>query len=577
MCDSPLRPHSYTYSSNFAITFSYAFEIIIKFAPSEIFEYFFTKMGQDVLEVRVQRNSDQDNSRPEHHIIPSKSIEGWASYLPSWAPSPGSTRPKKDSGHHSSQQDQVADARYKDIAGFCNPWPSWYKPTLKDTWEALQWGQDIDPCIGLAASHLSSLPPPKPDQRRLPNFSNIDDWPNSTAAQAAQLLQLEKPDFAFDSSISRAKVTWIGHAGVLVQLASLTEDGDPIRLLFDPIFSMRCSPTQLAGPIRTYPPPCDIHSLPQIDLIFISHNHYDHLDYDTIMTLWQNNKDRLRFIVPLANLQWFVDSGIPADRVTELDWWEAAHISYPGTESSILKITCTPAQHSSGRAINDANSTLWCSWFLDYLHQKPYRIFFAGDTGYQFHDSLAWPPRLPPSEAATDSSSQSKVTVASHDRDDEEDKKYPACPGFAEIRSRLGRPDLLLLPIAVGATYQYVRSFVWLPDSISPFPRHSLGLTAVTHMPPWDAVRVLRVMTAPSSGDVGDEADGGREEPAVAIAIHWGTFVSDPVDVLKTLGQLEWACDEHAVRFGRSLPADDNGMRSQTCFLALNHGQSISV
>jgi len=294
----------------------------------------------------------------------------------------------------------------------------------------------------------------------------------------------------------------------------------------------------------------------------ISHNHYDHLDYDTIMTLWKVNRQCIRFLVPLGNRQWFIDCGIEQDRVTELDWWEVACIAPLAVETGpqILKITCTPSQHNSGRSGADADVTLWSSWYLEHSQAsgKPYRIYFAGDSGYQFHESPGWPP--PPSTGAQ------RDRIASQVDDDSPKAKNPVCPAFKQIATRLGSPHLLLLPVAVGATYDYFRSFVPVPDSISPIPRHSAGVTAHNHMPPWDAVRILRVMTENAAPD---------ETPAVAIAIHWGTFVIESVEVLKTLGQLEWACDAHGVRFARSLEGNDRETTPR--FLALDHGQSVTT
>ncbi|KAK3693025.1 beta-lactamase superfamily domain-containing protein [Podospora appendiculata] len=532
--------------------------------------------------VRVERNSPpvsknappSNPPHPPHHVIPVPSIisrasSGWASYLPSWDPSPAETRPA---------------ATKQAIAGFRNPWPSWHKPTHAEIWDSLQWGEDDDPCIELAASHLSGVPAPPypPDKTKLPHFSDVDDWPNSTGAKAARLLSIQDPDFSFTTTTTtltptqptpKAKATWLGHAGILVQLPPLTPSSRPIRCLFDPIFSMRCSPSQTAGPIRSYPSPCEVHALPPIDAVIISHNHYDHLDYDTIKSIWQHHSPTVHFFVPLNNRSWFATCGIPLDRVTELDWWESAHLTSPDTTitsgSSSLKIWCTPAQHSSGRAGNDANCTLWSSWYLEHLPAggagKPYRVYFAGDTGYQFHGLPSWPP-----------APNSKST---NNPDDDDDQTSPPCPAFAEIRTRLGPPHLLLLPVAVGATYAYLRSLVPLPDWISPFPRHRPGLAAATHMPPWDAVRVLNVMAGSRGGVKGGDEDeeDEREEGPVAIAMHWGTFVTEPVGVLKTLGELEWACTSQGVRFARSLEGTeaDGLSRKQPCFLAVNHGQSV--
>ncbi|KAK3333013.1 beta-lactamase superfamily domain-containing protein [Cercophora scortea] len=541
------------------------------------------------LNVRVERitsptsktASPSNPPQPPHHVIPAPSLlskatssSGWASYLPSWDPSPAETRPA---------------ATKREVAGFRNPWPSWRKPTRTEVWDSMQWGEDEDPCIALATSHLSDMPaPPSPqDKTKLPRFSDIDDWPNSTGAKAARLLSIQDPDFSFTTpaqSTPKAKATWLGHAGVLVQLLPLAPSSRPIRCLFDPIFSMRCSPSQAAGPIRSYPPPCEVRDLPPIDAVMISHNHYDHLDFDTIKSIWEHHSSTVHFFVPLNNRPWFVTCGIPLDRVTELDWWESAHLTSPNTPTTTtasLKIWCTPAQHSSGRSGNDANCTLWSSWYLEHLPSasKPYRVFFAGDTGYQFHGSPSWPPAPPTSKPNNPNPNKDMK-----DKDDDNNKTSPPCPAFAEIRTRLGTPHLLLLPVAVGATYAYLRSLVPLPDWISPVPRHSPGLAAATHMPPWDAARVLNVMAGKESTVEGrDEEEEEKEEGAVAIAMHWGTFVTEPVGVLKTLGELEWACAAQGVRFARSLEGldgDEDGMSGsgrELCFLAVNHGESVSL
>ncbi|KAK3315996.1 beta-lactamase superfamily domain-containing protein [Apodospora peruviana] len=471
-------------------------------------------------------------------------------------------------------------------ASFRNPWPSWHSPTRAEVWEHLSWGEDQDQCIQLATSHLSDVPasPTPPEKAQRPQFGDITNWPDSNGAKAARLLSIEKPDFSFNQpGDPRAKVTWLGHASMLVQFPPLDQDKpgvQPVRCLFDPMFSMRCSPSQNAGPIRSYPPPCQVDDLPPIDAVFISHNHFDHLDYDTIQAIWKSNVDTVRFFVPLRNAEWFMTScGIPETNVTEMDWWDCAHLAAPSSTVSgavprMMKIWCTPAQHNSGRSgPSDANCTLWSSWYIEYRDPRrdSYRLFFAGDTGYQFHSSPAWPPS--PNRPYDDQA---------------DDGKFPACPAFAEIRDKLGQPDLLLMPISVGSTFSYLRSFVPLPDWISPFPRHSMGLTAANHMPPWDAVRVVKLMTEQSRDGSKEAVRRPQEKQTLAIAMHWGTFVTDPLEVMKTLGQLEWACKQQGLRFARLLPSSEqprDGVNEKgpdlakdeeaPCFLALNHGQSI--
>ncbi|KAL2021665.1 hypothetical protein VTK56DRAFT_6757 [Thermocarpiscus australiensis] len=536
-----------------------------------------TSPGVKMLAIRALTKFEPAANPPDHHIVSigtSTANLSWNSYLPPWAPSPKRIRSSLGAG---------------EIVGFRNPWSSSHKATLSEIWNSLQWGEGNDPCVQLAASHLvDATPSDKPDPNRLPRFSDINDWPDSPGAKAARLLRIEEPGFSFhpepdscSTSDIRAKVTWLGHASVLVQLPPIAEkEGRPVRCLFDPIFSMRCSGSQSAGPIRSYPPPCNVQDLPLIDAVFISHNHYDHMDYDTIMAVWRQSREFVRFFVPLGNKKWLLDWGIAEHRVVEMDWWDSVQLNHPASSSGkAIKLWCTPAQHNSWRAGVDANSALWSSWCVEYLapNNPPYRVFFAGDTGYQFHDSPSWPP-------------------SPGQRDDDvpaEDEKFPACPAFAEIRDRIGPPHLLLLPVSVGATFAYLRSFVPLPNAINPFPRHSAGVSAAKHMPPWDAVRVLKVMTETGSGEGGN----GTEDavPVVAVAMHWGTFVTDPVEVLRTLGQLEWACRRHDVRFARSWPgsgcvgkgdsdaADGSSetgesiRASKPWFLALNHGQSVCI
>ncbi|KAK0616674.1 Metallo-hydrolase/oxidoreductase [Immersiella caudata] len=444
---------------------------------------------------------------------------------------------------------------------FRNPWPSWHKPTPAQVWNNLEWGdRGPDACVDLATSHLSDIVAPTnpPAVNKRPNFTDIARWPDSTSAKAARLLGIDDPDFTLPKTQGNAKVTWLGHAGVLVQLPPRTRSASSrsINCVFDPIFSTRSSPSKNFGPIRTYPPPCTVEALPPLDAVFISHNHYDHLDTDSIKSIWTHHHRTVRFFAGLGNKQWFLDTGIPSDRILDLDWWDSAQLTSPSSPDT-LRVWCTPSQHSSGRSGSEVNSTLWASWTLEYHapDATPYRVFFAGDTGYRFHEDPAWPPP-PPAGARWDSLDSVEVV-----KDEDEDAKYPACPAFEEIRGRIGAPNLLLLPISVGATYSYLRSLVYLPDWMSPVPWHSPGVTAANHMPAWDAVRVMNLMT------------GG--EPAVAVGMHWGTFVPDPMEVLRTLGQLEWACVKQGVKFGRDLGAE--GAEKGKWFLALNHGQSVCL
>ncbi|MBT3251487.1 MAG: MBL fold metallo-hydrolase [Candidatus Marinimicrobia bacterium] len=185
-----------------------------------------------------------------------------------------------------------------------------------------------------------------------------DDVPKYS--QVADVLPVVKPDFLLmENSGNGIPVTWFGHSSLLLNI-------DGIKILTDPMFSERCSPVQWAGPKRYTICPIDISELPDVDIVVISHNHYDHLDKKTVKYLGNN----VKWFVPLGLKKWFNNMGIT--NVTELDWWERKPYKN-------LSIVCTPAQHFSGRGLFDRNKTLWSSWAI--LGEKK-RFWFSGDTGY---------------------------------------------------------------------------------------------------------------------------------------------------------------------------------------------------
>jgi len=154
----------------------------------------------------------------------------------------------------------------------------------------------------------------------------------------------------------------LGHSTLLLKIAGT-------YWLTDPIFSERASPVQWAGPKRFHPPPVSIDQLPPIEGVILSHDHYDHLDVDTIMAL----APRVRhFVTPLGVGDRLIDWGVDPGKVRQLDWWET-------TEVGAVRLAAVPARHFSGRGLNDRNKTLWASWVV---LAGDVRLFFSGDTGY---------------------------------------------------------------------------------------------------------------------------------------------------------------------------------------------------
>ncbi len=173
-------------------------------------------------------------------------------------------------------------------------------------------------------------------------------------------------DLAVLKSPLSPTVTWIGHATALVQ-------ADGLNVLVDPVFSERASPVQIFGPKRAQAPGVAMADLPNIDVVLISHNHYDHLDRISVAQLDEKAKAAGKttlFIVPLGLKAWF--NGIGIASVVELDWWE--HHTLQGVEFHL-----TPVQHWSARSINDRSATLWGGWVVLGMD---FHWYYAGDTGY---------------------------------------------------------------------------------------------------------------------------------------------------------------------------------------------------
>ena len=196
-------------------------------------------------------------------------------------------------------------------------------------------------------------------------FSDVLKWAITRKSPKPFQFNTLKPDIGFlKSNKSDSTLTWIGHSTFLIQ-------HDGFNIITDPHFSERSSPVSFAGPKRYIQPMMTVPELPLLDIVLISHDHYDHLDKQSVIDIYQRqiNNPPL-FMVPLKVKARLEKWGIK--NIVDLDWWESE--SFSG-----WNLTCVPAQHFSGRSINDRNSTLWAGWVAEL---NGFQIYFAGDTGY---------------------------------------------------------------------------------------------------------------------------------------------------------------------------------------------------
>ncbi|GIZ45864.1 hypothetical protein CKM354_000901200 [Cercospora kikuchii] len=332
--------------------------------------------------------------------------------------------------------------------GFLNPWDSWEDMNM---WAIFKWGV----LGGLTGERktVDTTPPTVP---------------------------VHKPTFLPSRETQNLRATWLGHACYYVEFAG------GLRVLFDPVFTQRCSPFSFMGPKRYTDMPCQIEDIPYIDVVVISHCHYDHLSYPTLQKIAEKHRD-VQFFVPLGNAPWFERCGFK--NVTELDWWEEREVKItpnvagePNRAREMkAMISCLPCQHMSARTAFDKAHTLWASWSVESGGKK---VWFGGDTGY----------RAVPRSAKDEFDYGEKYA------------HLPHCPAFKEIGEHRGPFDLGLIPI--GA---YDPRWIMSP----------------VHANPYDAVNIF--------------VDTKCKQ---AMGIHWGTWVLteeavlDPPKVLKEA--LKW-------------------------------------
>ena len=205
--------------------------------------------------------------------------------------------------------------------------------------------------------------PLKEDLRSL--LGDLVGYIKAKQTQPAAPLPVAVAETLFTPDPGEDYLTWYGHSAL-----RLESDGNTI--LFDPMLGEWVAPVPFLGhrfPYKDYNP---LEGIGEIDLMIFSHDHYDHLDYDTLMAL----KERTRaYLVPLGIGAHLREWGIADDKITELDWWQRATIDG-------IAYTATPARHFSGRSPATRNKTLWCSFVVETAHHK---LYFGGDSGYGRH------------------------------------------------------------------------------------------------------------------------------------------------------------------------------------------------
>lgn len=212
----------------------------------------------------------------------------------------------------------------------------------------------------VAADGAFSNDPPPPGYDIM---VNLEEMAGDQVRQPPGPFPIVTPSFA-DPVPAGLRATWFGHATVLVEI-------DGVRVMSDPMLSDQAFPVGLIAPQRMNPSPLPLADLPPIDVVTISHDHYDHLDMATVQHLAARGS---HFFVGLGIGAHLERWEVPADQIHELDWWESA-------EHAGLKVHCTPARHYSGRSAMD-NSTLWASWVIE---GPAHRVYHSGDSGYGPH------------------------------------------------------------------------------------------------------------------------------------------------------------------------------------------------
>lgn len=237
-----------------------------------------------------------------------------------------------------------------------------------------------------------------------PGFSSILAWQTSLRPSWPNDLPATPPDPLPVLQPGQISASFINHSSFVLRIGR--KDRPPLVILTDPILSKRCSPFRHIGPKRVIPPGLGLSEIPKVDLVLVSHCHYDHLDRPTLRQIAR--RDRPICLAPLGNRRHL--RGLPFSTIVTRDWWETF-------DFETIAVTLTPALHGSARTPFDANRALWGGFMLD---TGTRRIFFAGDTAHGHH--------------------------------------------WAAVERRLGAPDLALLPIGAYEPVSLMRNAHMTPE-----------------------------------------------------------------------------------------------------------------
>ncbi len=193
-------------------------------------------------------------------------------------------------------------------------------------------------------------------------FKDLIKWMNSDINPNLSSIEVSSEWKNINLNQDNDYIIWIGHSTFLIKKAGKV-------ILTDPIFSDRASPFKNIGPERLIPPVIPLKELPRIDFVTVSHNHYDHLDIDSLKKISKLNPDAV-FLVPAGDLKLLKKKRIT--NVYEFNWWETFKVEE-------LTFTFTPVQHWSKRGLFDRNKSLWGGWYINF---NDYGMYHAGDTGY---------------------------------------------------------------------------------------------------------------------------------------------------------------------------------------------------